>query len=293
MEKIQHAIARARAARESAARETAREGGRAPGPVAGSASGPVSGPPAARHALAWERMQAFVPDPQALLRARVLTLTGGTAALRGRSHEAAAFDVLRTKTLQTMRANGWKRLAITSPTPGCGKSTITLNLAFSLARQPEVKTIVAELDLRRPSLARILDQTPEAGFADVLQGHVDFPQQALRYGSNLAISANPATVHNPAELLQGAGIAARLAEIEAQLSPDLMIFDMPPMLVSDDMMAFARHVDCVLLVAAAEATTLREIDFCERELAAQTNVMGVVLNKCHHMGRERSYGYYN
>ena len=64
------------------------------------------------------------------------------------------------------------------------------------------------------------------------------------------------------------------------------------MLVSDDTMAFVGQVDAVLLIAAAEATTVKEIDACERELDSQTNVMGVVLNKCHYMGAEYGYSYY-
>jgi len=65
------------------------------------------------------------------------------------------------------------------------------------------------------------------------------------------------------------------------------------MLVTDDMMAFAGEVDCVLLVAAAEASTIKEVDTCERELAAQTNVLGVVLNKCRYTDRGAGYGYYD
>ena len=65
---------------------------------------------------------------------------------------------------------------------------------------------------------------------------------------------------------------------------------MPPMLVSDDLMAFVPHLDCVLLVAAAERTRLDEVDKCEQDLAEQTNVLGVVLNKCRYMGED--YGYY-
>ena len=42
-------------------------------------------------------------------------------------------------------------------------------------------------------------------------------------------------------------------------------------------------------VAGAETTTIKEIDACERDLAAQTNVMGVVLNKCNYMGQGHSY----
>ena len=72
-----------------------------------------------------------------------------------------------------------------------------------------------------------------------------------------------------------------------------MIFDMPPMQAGDDVMAFASRVDCVLLVAAAEETTIKQVDLCERNLATQTNVLGVILNKCRYMGDEDSYGYYD
>ena len=99
-------------------------------------------------------------------------------------------------------------------------------------------------------------------------------------------------MRDAAELLNGPSVPSALADIEARYEPDMMLFDAPPMLVTDDMMAFARHVDCVLLVAGAETTTIKEVDLCERELATQTNVMGVVLNKCRYMGPEYGYGYY-
>jgi hypothetical protein len=55
-------------------------------------------------------------------------------------------------------------------------------------------------------------------------------------------------------------------------------------------LAFHQHYDCALLVAAAEVSTLDEIDKCERELAEHTNVMGVILNKCRYTTEK--YGYY-
>jgi len=70
-----------------------------------------------------------------------------------------------------------------------------------------------------------------------------------------------------------------------------MIFDTPPLLVSDDTLGFLDQVDCVLLVAEAEATTIDEIDNCEQELAARSNVLGVVLNKCRYMGKGYGYDY--
>jgi Mrp family chromosome partitioning ATPase len=196
---------------------------------------------------------------------------------------------MRTKILQTMRANGWRRLAITSPTPACGKSTVALNLAFSFARQPDVRLILTELDLRRPSLGRLLNSTHETGIEDVLRGTLPFSEQALRYGDNLALSLARRPVRDAAELFQADKAAQVLAGIEADYAPDLMIFDTPPMLASDDVMAISAHIDCALIVAGAENTTIKQIDVCERDLAAQTNVMGVVLNKCRFIEEEQSY----
>jgi len=70
-----------------------------------------------------------------------------------------------------------------------------------------------------------------------------------------------------------------------------VLFDMPPLLAGDDALAFIGHVDCVLLVAAAETSTIEEVDTCERELAAHTNVLGVVLNKCRYPDRQYGYSY--
>jgi Mrp family chromosome partitioning ATPase len=69
-----------------------------------------------------------------------------------------------------------------------------------------------------------------------------------------------------------------------------MIFDLPPVLVSDDTRAFLKDVDCALIVARAGATSAAQIDTCEREVAEQTNVLGVVLNQCRHI-EDTDYGY--
>jgi Mrp family chromosome partitioning ATPase len=70
-----------------------------------------------------------------------------------------------------------------------------------------------------------------------------------------------------------------------------MIFDLPPMLVSDDTTAFLKNVDCVLLIAGAEISTISQVDACEREIAEHTNVLGVVLNKCRFHEEESGHAY--
>ncbi len=293
MEKIQSAIAKARAARGEQAKPAAdaAQGAVAAPSYMPAPQQPAAAPPTMPAAAvppkpgavdaAWAGLQIFSPNAVHMARNRVVAFEGG--------REAAAFDVMRTRLLQQMRANNWRRVAITSPGAHCGKSTITLNLGFSLARQTETRTVIAELDLRRPSLARILGLKTKQYFSSVLAGTADFADNVLRYGDNLALATNASPLRNSAELLNGSTVAPALRAIEARYDPAVMIFDLPPMLVSDDTMAFMGHVDCVLLVAAAESTTIKEIDVCERDLATQTNVLGVVLNKCRYTGQDYSY----
>jgi protein-tyrosine kinase len=279
MEKIQAAIAKARAVREGlqeASLIATEAGAVLPSAIA------VAAADAGGVAAAWAALPSFVPDRARLQEHHVVTLAGGA--------DAASFDGMRTRVLQQMRSNGWRRLAITSPGPASGKSTIALNLAFGLARQTGLKVMLLDLDLRRPSLARTLGLHPEAGFADVLGGNASFELVARGHGQNLAVAVNIAPTPASAELMGNPVVADILGAIEARYAPDLVIFDMPPMLVIDDAIAFLPRVDCALLVAAAETTRIKEIDICEREIAAHTAVMGTVLNKCRYMDADYSYG---
>lgn len=207
--------------------------------------------------------------------------------------QTLAFDMLRTRLMQQMVQHGWRRIAITSPTAQCGKSTVALNLALSLQRQPDIRTILLEMDLRRPSLVDMLGASGEIDLAHFLSGDRPFAPSAIRVGKNLAIAANRKPVTGASKLLESRYFPLALGALGDAYAPDLMIFDTPPMLQSHDMVALAKHVDCVLLVAGAEVTTAKEIDQCERDLAGQTQMMGVILNKCHHHGSGYGYGTYD
>jgi Mrp family chromosome partitioning ATPase len=67
-------------------------------------------------------------------------------------------------------------------------------------------------------------------------------------------------------------------KIERDFDPDLLIFDLPSVLLNDDTRAFLKHADCALIVIRANQTRYAQFDTCEREIGEQTNVLGVVLN---------------
>jgi Mrp family chromosome partitioning ATPase len=200
------------------------------------------------------------------------------------------FDMMRTRILRAMRQNGWRSIGVTSPTSDCGKTTVTLNLAFSFAHQPDLRTVLVDLDLRRPSVAAQLGLAQPQSMAGLLHGTRSVTESFVRYGDALAIGTNAVPVRDSAGILLGAATAQGVATLQSSLQPDVVLYDLPPMLMSDDVMAFLPHLDCVLLVAAAEQTRLDEVDKCEQDLAEHTNVLGVVLNKCRYMGED--YGYY-
>jgi len=213
-------------------------------------------------------------------------------ALRG-GGESTPFDMLRTKVLQLMEAGGWRRLVITSPSPGAGKTTTSANLAISLARQIDLRVMLLDLDMRRPALAKLLGYRGEEGFEAVLEGQVPYAEQARRISDNLALSMNFGGARDPSDLFLRQSTGAVIDEIERTYQPDIMVFDMPPLMVNDDTSAFLRNADCALIVAEAGVSTLAQIDLCEKELAERTNVLGVTLNKCRYQSDGYGYYYYN
>lgn len=287
MERLQEALSRARDRRREAA-QTA-EG--SPSSATRLADTPASGHPTQNTggatpvsqdvAAAWRALPQFVPNEKLLKNNRVLSFFGGAVA--------QPFDMMRTRLLQQCKANGYRRIAITSPTPKCGKSTITANLAFGLARQTELRVLVIDIDMRRPELANLVGIRENLAFARVLGGHEPPEAHMIAYGNNLAFGTNRVPSANSSELLHSAFARQQIELVERKFAPDLVLFDAPPMLASDDTIGFLDFTDAAILVAAAEQTSIDEVDVSETEIASATNMIGVVFNKARYS--QGSYGY--
>ena len=207
--------------------------------------------------------------------------------------DAAHYDVLRTKLLIELRKNGWRRVAVTSPTSGCGKTTTVSNLALSISRQGDLRTVLLDLDLRRPGIARVFGHTPEHDISELLGGNKSFGDVVVSINGNLAIAMAGHAQSDPTKLLASDQVAHLLDEIEEVYAPDVVLFDLPPLLAGDDARSFLRHADCAMLMAQAEVTTAQQVDISEREVAEQTNVVGVVLNQCKFDDRNAVRGTYS
>lgn len=261
MEKLQAALEKARSSRSKSARSRELPRERAASTLSGTDK-------------LWAALTPFEVKESLLQERRVVTRAVGPAS--------APFDILRTKVLLQMRQNGWKRLAITSPTPQSGKTTTACNLALGIGRHTELKSVLVDLDLRDPSMHKFFGMLPPQGIGRLLNEEVSFQKQALRLGDNVAISMARQAESDPTQILLSDKTGRVIEKIEKDYQPDLMIFDLPSVLVNDDTRAFLKNVDCAIMVVWANSTKYSQFDTCEREIAAQTNVLGVVLNAYTH-----------
>lgn len=193
---------------------------------------------------------------------------------------AKSYDILRTHVLQAMDLHDWHLLGITSPTKGCGKTLTSINLALSISRQMERAVLLIDMDFRKPQLASRLGIEPEAGLLDVLEGRVAIAEATVevRAGrhSILILPTDPTNIS--AELIASRTMQAFIQELRRDYRSYVVILDLPPILVSDDVTALLPQIDCALLVAAVGTTTIPEIEESGRHLQA-TNLVRVVVNK--------------
>ena len=194
---------------------------------------------------------------------------------------SSSFDMLRTQVLQSMDQRNWQFLAVTSPTPGCGKTVTAVNLALSIARQPERSLLLIDLDLSRPKVARTLGMKCQHGLLSVLDGRASLADtmiQARVDNHRFMVLPTEASILGSSELIASRAMSSLLQAIKRDFRNWTVILDMPPMLASDDVIAMLPQIDCVLLVAAVGNSTVSEIKECNRHLQAR-EVVRLVLNK--------------
>lgn len=231
----------------------------------------VSDHAAATHQPTRQFLPATI-DTIAMEHNRVLPQVADQAALR-------AYKILRTRLLQRLSANHWKSVAVTGTESGEGKTLTAINLSIALAQDPNTRVCLVDLDLQRPQVAAQMGLGFEFGLGEYLLGSCEAQQIIYESGiPRLVVIPNSKMFEHSSEMLAGARTLELLRVIEAEMPHHIVIFDMPPLLLADDVLTFAPQVDGVLLVVA-EGMTQRAMVEKAREILADMNLVGVVLNR--------------
>ncbi len=204
-----------------------------------------------------------------------------------------AYKVLRTRVSQRMRQNGWITLGVTSSVPGEGKTLTAVNLSISLAMGADHTVLLVDADLRRPSVHLYLGLEVELGLNDHLLGNVPFEQILVHPGiRHLVVAPGGQPVAQSSEALSSPRMLQLVRELRMRYPSRLVVFDLPPLLSTDDALAFAPYVDAMLLVVEEGKTPRDELLNAVRLLeSANENLIGTVLNKSRSVQPTARYGY--
>jgi protein-tyrosine kinase len=203
------------------------------------------------------------------------------------------YDMLRTQLLQEMDDNGWQFLAITSATAECGKSVTACNLALSIARLAERSVLLVDMDLKKPKVAEYLGLPGRAGLLSVLEGKTglaDVIVEAVIGRTQALVLPGEVCKSGSSEWMASQSMATVLQTIKREFRSRLVIFDLPPMLVGDEVISVLPQMEAVLLVAGVGTTSLADIKECHKHLKT-TPVVRVVVNRVTETN-DSYYGYY-
>jgi capsular exopolysaccharide synthesis family protein len=233
------------------------------------------------------RFKTVQLSPEVLERNCVLPGIADPAAQR-------AYKILRTRVMRRLEAQNWRAFGVTGLSPGDGKTLTSINLAITLAQNVNTWVFLVDLDLRRVQVARSLGisgANGDAGLSDYLLGEASIDDIIYSPGiERLAIVPNFQPIAESSEMLTSPRMTELLQALERESPRRIIIFDLPPLLASDDVLAFAPQIDSMLLVVA-EGSTGRAALEGAKETLAEMNLVGVVLNKSAETSETDYYAY--
>jgi capsular exopolysaccharide synthesis family protein len=188
-----------------------------------------------------------------------------------------SYRAIRTSLIFSNAVEALRSIAVTSSSPGDGKSTTVANLAIAFAQQ-DIRILVIDCDLRRGSLHRIFEVPRVPGFTNAIAGGSDL-ESLIRQTAypNLFVLTTGVQPPNPGELLGSQRVRELL--LEAQEKFDLILIDTPPVLAAADASILASMVDGVVLLVRVGTTTRSAARTAQERLSlVGARILGTVLN---------------
>jgi protein-tyrosine kinase len=211
-------------------------------------------------------------DPRHLESERVLP--PGAVGMHG-----GPYKMLRTQVLRRLDKLGVNSLAVVGTAADTGKTLTAINLAIAIAADPERTALLIDLDLRKPSIHRRFGIEPIVGIDDCLRRAHPLTEALVRLGGYERLVILPACERSvdSSELLSMRRTEDLILEMRQRYKDRILVFDLPPVLQADDALAFARHVQAVLVVIG-EGRTRRDDLLRTIELLGDVPIIGTVLN---------------
>ena len=183
---------------------------------------------------------------------------------------------------------------VTSAVPSEGKTFNAINLAISIASEPDLNTLLVDADLLMPNVFQSLGIEPGRGLIDIIENRgeklTDVLVKTNIEGMSLLGAGTPHLMAT--ELLASEHMHRFVDEIAQRYDDRIIIFDAPPVLITSEPSVLATHMSQVVFVIEAEKTSRAQVKEALDLIGTGPNI-GLVLNKARsQFGVQKFGGYY-
>jgi protein-tyrosine kinase len=206
-----------------------------------------------------------------------------------------AYNTLRTNIQFCSAVKKIKTITITSCNAEEGKTTVSINLAISMAKTG-LKTLLVDTDLRKPSIADTLKILEIYGITEYLSGGLEI--EDIIYAThikNFFVTPCITIPPNPAELLSTEKFRHFIQTVRDDFINtvkgqfDIIIFDSPPLGSVIDAAILAAGTDGTIMVIKSKFINYKAAQQVKEQLEkVKANLIGVVLNRI----KKKDYSYY-
>lgn len=191
-----------------------------------------------------------------------------------------AYKILRTQVTQRLRENGWNVVGVTSPGHGEGKTLTAVNLAVSLAMETTQTVLLVDSDLQDPTVHQVFGLKNCPGLADYLLDDQPVEDLLIHPGiGRFVLLPGGRALSNSTEILTSPKMLALVEELKHRYPSRVVVFDLPPLLHTADVLAFSPYTDALLMVVEEGKTTGEELKRALALIKGSRPVLGTVLNK--------------
>lgn len=191
-----------------------------------------------------------------------------------------AYKILRTQVTQRLRENGWNVVGVTSPGHGEGKTLTAVNLAVSLAMETTQTVLLVDSDLQDPTVHQVFGLKNCLGLADYLLDDQPVEDLLIHPGiGRFVLLPGGRALSNSTEILTSPKMLALVEELKHRYPSRIIVFDLPPLLHTADVLAFSPYTDALLMVVEEGKTTGEELQRALALIKGSRPVLGTVLNK--------------
>jgi protein-tyrosine kinase len=177
------------------------------------------------------------------------------------------------------RGHAVQTMMVVSCHGSTGSTTTTALLAATLAEGQRLRVLVVDGNFRTPAVKLVFNVSNRTGFNEVIFDGIPLDVGIQRTDRpNLSVMTTGKTMVCPPHIFEGRAIEDVIARLKEQF--DFIIFDAAPLLEFPDAYGLAPKVDGVLLVVAAERTSVGDAQMAKRNLEmAGGRLIGAVLNR--------------